>query len=263
MDPSALRFARRVLFAHLMGLVAVIAIVWFASRAVYVNTRRLALEQAERRQRLLAGQTAWLAELVCSNSLKSEQVDSAPWLLKEELRKLDSLLLAAAEKARVPGGHALTVDRDVFAAEVTGAIANEPLIEVRREEVKTLTDGIAIIATGPLTSEALATESLPLAARTSLRLLRIDRKAPSRSTAQSTEAASSTAVMAPRDLWSSMSFCSWPAFRAAMREAWLAKSKRADISAALVEAARSRASSSRRLKARRWVSARCSSPSAR
>src|SRR6187455_395916 len=63
-----------------------------------------------------AHRTDRLAELVCSNSLKSELVDSAPWLLKEELRKLDSLLLAAAEKARVPGGHALTVDRDVFAA---------------------------------------------------------------------------------------------------------------------------------------------------
>ena len=104
----------------------------------------------------LAHRTDRLAELVCSNSLKSEQVDSAPWLLKEELRRLDSLLLAAAEKARVPGGHALTVDRDIFAAEVTGAIAAEPRIEVRREEVTQIPDGIAIVATGPLTSEALA-----------------------------------------------------------------------------------------------------------
>jgi methylenetetrahydrofolate--tRNA-(uracil-5-)-methyltransferase len=96
--------------------------------------------------------------LVCSNSLKSEQVDSAPWLLKEELRRLDSLLLACAEKARVPGGHALTVDRDVFSTEVTSAIASQPLIEVRREEVTRVPDGIAIIATGPLTSEAFAGE---------------------------------------------------------------------------------------------------------
>jgi methylenetetrahydrofolate--tRNA-(uracil-5-)-methyltransferase len=103
-----------------------------------------------------AHQTDRLAELVCSNSLKSEQVDSAPWLLKEELRRLDSLLLASAEKARVPGGHALTVDRGVFSTEVTSAIAAQPLIELRREEVTRVPDGIAIVATGPLTSEALA-----------------------------------------------------------------------------------------------------------
>jgi methylenetetrahydrofolate--tRNA-(uracil-5-)-methyltransferase len=105
-----------------------------------------------------AHQTDRLAELVCSNSLKSEQVDSAPWLLKEELRRLDSLLLRAAETARVPGGHALTVDRDVFAREVTEAIASEPRIELRREEVTQIPDGIVIVATGPLTSDALAAE---------------------------------------------------------------------------------------------------------
>jgi len=105
-----------------------------------------------------AHQTDRMAELVCSNSLKSEQVDSAPWLLKEELRRLDSLLLRAAQTARVPGGHALTVDRDVFSQEVTKAIASEPRIEVRREEVTRIPDGIAIVATGPLTSEALAGE---------------------------------------------------------------------------------------------------------
>ncbi|MGA7236292.1 MAG: methylenetetrahydrofolate--tRNA-(uracil(54)-C(5))-methyltransferase (FADH(2)-oxidizing) TrmFO [Bryobacteraceae bacterium] len=104
-----------------------------------------------------AHQTDRLAELVCSNSLKSEQESTAPWLLKEELRRLDSLLLKAAQKARVPGGHALTVDRDIFAAEVTAAIASEPLIELRREEASSVPeDGIAIVATGPLTSDALA-----------------------------------------------------------------------------------------------------------
>src|SRR5215469_8293650 len=104
-----------------------------------------------------AHQTDRLAELVCSNSLKSEQESTAPWLLKEELRRLDSLLLKAAQKARVPGGHALAVDRDIFAAEVTAAIASEPLIELRREEVASVPeDGIAMVATGPLTSEALA-----------------------------------------------------------------------------------------------------------
>jgi methylenetetrahydrofolate--tRNA-(uracil-5-)-methyltransferase len=108
-------------------------------------------------RRTPAHQTDRLAELVCSNSLKSEQESSAPWLLKEELRRLGSLLLCAAQKARVPGGHALTVDRELFAEEVTRAIAAEPLIELRREEVTSLPEGaIAIIATGPLTSDALA-----------------------------------------------------------------------------------------------------------
>jgi methylenetetrahydrofolate--tRNA-(uracil-5-)-methyltransferase len=103
-----------------------------------------------------AHQTGSLAELVCSNSLKSESESTAPWLLKEELRRLDSLLLAAAEKARVPGGHALTVDRQVFSAEVTAAIEREPLIELRRQEIIEIPAGIAIIASGPLTSDELA-----------------------------------------------------------------------------------------------------------
>ena len=104
-----------------------------------------------------AHQTDRLAELVCSNSLKSEQENSAPWLLKQELRRLGSLVLQAAAQARVPGGHALTVDRDVFAAEVTRAIATHPRIEIRREEVREIPDaGVTIIATGPLTSDALA-----------------------------------------------------------------------------------------------------------
>ena len=106
-----------------------------------------------------AHQTDRLAELVCSNSLKSESISTAPWLLKEELRRLDSLLLQAAQKARVPGGHALTVDRDVFASEVTAAISAEPLIELRRDEVTALTDdAIWIVASGPLTSGPLAEE---------------------------------------------------------------------------------------------------------
>jgi methylenetetrahydrofolate--tRNA-(uracil-5-)-methyltransferase len=106
-----------------------------------------------------AHKTDQLAELVCSNSLKSESENSAPWLLKEELRRLDSLLLQAAQKARVPGGQALTVDREVFAREVTHAIEQNPRIELRREEVSTFPAGaITIVATGPLTSQALAEE---------------------------------------------------------------------------------------------------------
>src|SRR6266849_6316264 len=106
-----------------------------------------------------AHQADRLAELVCSKSLKTDQEGAAPWLLKEELRRLDSLLLRAADVARVPGGHALTVDRVVFAEEVTRAIAAEPLIDLRREEAQVVPeDQITIIASGPLTSDALAAE---------------------------------------------------------------------------------------------------------
>src|SRR5580698_2309090 len=104
-----------------------------------------------------AHQTDRLAELVCSNSLKSDRPPSASWLLKEELRRLDSLLLRAAEKSRVPGGQALTVDRIAFAAEVTSAIESHPGIEIRREEVTEINpEELTIVATGPLTSDALA-----------------------------------------------------------------------------------------------------------
>ena len=104
-----------------------------------------------------AHQTDRLAELVCSNSLKSDQHPSASWLLKEELRRLDSLLLRAAEKSRVPGGQALTVDRITFAAEVTRAIESHPRIQIRREEIGEIdAQQLTIVATGPLTSESLA-----------------------------------------------------------------------------------------------------------
>jgi methylenetetrahydrofolate--tRNA-(uracil-5-)-methyltransferase len=104
-----------------------------------------------------AHQTDRLAELVCSNSLKSDQHPSASWLLKEELRRLDSLLVRAAEKSRVPGGQALTVDRIAFAAEVTRAIESHSRIEIRREEIGEIDpQELTIVATGPLTSESLA-----------------------------------------------------------------------------------------------------------
>jgi methylenetetrahydrofolate--tRNA-(uracil-5-)-methyltransferase len=110
-------------------------------------------------QSTAAHKTDQLAELVCSNSLKSESENSAPWLLKEELRRLDSLLLRLAQQARVPGGHALTVDREVFAREVTRAIEQNPRIELRREEVASFSENaITIIATGPLTTGPLAEE---------------------------------------------------------------------------------------------------------
>ncbi|MCS6953590.1 MAG: methylenetetrahydrofolate--tRNA-(uracil(54)-C(5))-methyltransferase (FADH(2)-oxidizing) TrmFO [Bryobacterales bacterium] len=110
-----------------------------------------------------AHKTAWLAELVCSNSLKTEQVNTAPWLLKEELRRLDSLLLRIAAEARVPGGHALTVDRELFAQRATQALESLAGIELRREEVTRVPeDGIVIVATGPLTSDALAEDLVRL-----------------------------------------------------------------------------------------------------
>ena len=84
---------------------------------------------------------------------------SAPWLLKNETRRLASLLLRAADSARVPGGHALTVDREVFSAEITKALEAHPGIEIRRAEVTQIPrDGFVIIASGPLTSDALAQE---------------------------------------------------------------------------------------------------------
>lgn len=104
-----------------------------------------------------AHKTDRLAELVCSNSLKSESENTAPWLLKQELRRLNSLLLVAADRARVPGGQALTVDRDLFAAEVERSIEESPRIELRRQEVPDVpARGVVIIASGPLTSGALA-----------------------------------------------------------------------------------------------------------
>ncbi len=106
-----------------------------------------------------AHKTDRLAELVCSNSLKSEAENSAPWLLKEELRRLDSMLLQAAQRARVPGGQALTVDREIFASEVSQAIEANPRIELRREEAVAIAeDAITIVASGPLTSGPLAEE---------------------------------------------------------------------------------------------------------
>jgi len=107
-----------------------------------------------------AHQTEKFAELVCSNSLKSESENSAPWLLKEEMRRAGSLLIKLAQETSVPAGHALAVDRDVFAARVTEVITSEPLIKVIRQEVTHIdeNDGITVVATGPLTSDALSQE---------------------------------------------------------------------------------------------------------
>jgi len=97
-----------------------------------------------------------LAELVCSNSLGSDLLDRAAGLLKAELRQLGSLLLACADETRVPAGSALAVDRQRFATEVTRRITSHPRIHLVREEVTAIPPGPAVIATGPLTSDALA-----------------------------------------------------------------------------------------------------------
>lgn len=99
-----------------------------------------------------------LAELVCSNSLGSDLRDRAPGLLKNEIRRLDSLIMEAAEASAVPAGGALAVDREGFAEIVTRRIEAQPLIELRREEVTHIPDTPVILATGPLTSQALAQE---------------------------------------------------------------------------------------------------------
>jgi methylenetetrahydrofolate--tRNA-(uracil-5-)-methyltransferase len=107
-----------------------------------------------------AHQTDKFAELVCSNSLKSESENTAPWLLKEEMRRAGSLLIEVARQTAVPAGHALAVDREAFAARVTKAISAESRISIVREEVTRIdeNDGLTVVATGPLTSNALSQE---------------------------------------------------------------------------------------------------------
>ena len=110
-----------------------------------------------------AHQTTEFGELVCSNSLKSESPNTAPWLLKQEMRRAGSALMRIADEAAVPAGHALAVDRVEFSRRIEEAIAAEPRIRVFREEVTTLDqneDGTkcTIVATGPLTSDALSAE---------------------------------------------------------------------------------------------------------
>lgn len=100
--------------------------------------------------------TDQLAELVCSNSLRSDQIHNAVGLLHEEMRQLGSLVLHAADAHRVPAGKALAVDREQFSRAISERIAGEPLIDLVREEVTQLPEGTAILATGPLTADALA-----------------------------------------------------------------------------------------------------------
>ncbi|WP_180956211.1 MULTISPECIES: FADH(2)-oxidizing methylenetetrahydrofolate--tRNA-(uracil(54)-C(5))-methyltransferase TrmFO [unclassified Planococcus (in: firmicutes)] len=103
-----------------------------------------------------AHHTDKFAELVCSNSLRANSLTNAVGVIKEEMRKLDSVIIDAADKASVPAGGALAVDRHEFAGMVTENVRNHPLVEVINEEVTEIPEGITIIATGPLTSPALA-----------------------------------------------------------------------------------------------------------
>ena len=105
----------------------------------------------------LAHKTEYLAEIVCSNSFKSNQIGSAPWLLKQELKQLNSLLLQVANEHQVPSGAALSVDRNNFSLAVTQRLESVPNIQIIRQEVSTLpSKGPIIIATGPLTSTRLS-----------------------------------------------------------------------------------------------------------
>lgn len=103
-----------------------------------------------------AHHTDKFAELVCSNSLRANSLTNAVGVIKEEMRKLDSVIIDSADRASVPAGGALAVDRHEFSAAVTDKVRNHPLVEVINEEVTEIPEGITIIATGPLTSPALA-----------------------------------------------------------------------------------------------------------
>src|SRR5438552_12154951 len=121
------------------------------SEAAWQCARRgIAVELCEMRpvRTTPAHETANFAELVCSNSLKSDSENTAPWLLKEEMRRAGSLLMEVARDCAVPAGHALAVDRVTFAARVTDAVSGEPRIAVRREEVTAVdeTEGVTIVS---------------------------------------------------------------------------------------------------------------------
>ena len=122
-----------------------------AQRGVHVTLREMKPEK-----RTPAHTTEHFAELCCSNSLRSDQLENAVGLLKEELRRLDSLILACAGATRVEAGGALAVDRHGFAALVTEKIHSHPNITVVPGEVTEIPEGEVIIASGPLTSDALS-----------------------------------------------------------------------------------------------------------
>src|ERR1700704_1487095 len=141
------------------GGLAGVEAAWQAARA----GARVRLHEMRPVKQTPAHRTDKLAEIVCSNSLKSDEEGSASHLLKEELRRGHSLVMEAAAATRVPAGAALAVDRQRFAEYVTGRIESHPQIEIVREEVTAIPrEAVAIIATGPLTSDALTWEIMKL-----------------------------------------------------------------------------------------------------
>ena len=140
-----------IIGAGLAGVEAANQITKFGIRATLYEMRPS--------QKTAAHKTSGLAELVCSNSLKSASMENASGILKEEMKSLGSLVIEAAEASRVPAGKALAVDREIFSDYITQKIQGNELIDLRREEItKIPEDGIVIIATGPLTSDALCAE---------------------------------------------------------------------------------------------------------
>src|SRR3990170_7280529 len=118
---------------------------------------RVTLYEMRPKEMTKAHKTGGLAELVCSNSLGSTDPQSAPGILKEEMRRLGALIIASAEQARVPAGSALAVDRDQFSLKITQALEGHPNIRILHEEIADIpTDCLCIIATGPLTSDKLS-----------------------------------------------------------------------------------------------------------
>ena len=140
-----------VIGAGLAGVEAANQITKFGIRATLYEMRP--------GRRTAAHRTSGLAELVCSNSLKSASMENASGILKEEMKLLGSLVIEAAEASKVPAGKALAVDREIFSDYITRKIRDNALIDLKREEVtKIPEDGIVVIATGPLTSDALCAE---------------------------------------------------------------------------------------------------------
>lgn len=133
------------------GLAGVEAAYYLAKKGIQVD-----LYEMRPVAKTPAHHSDFFAELVCSNSLKSKQLDNACGLLKSEMTALGSLMMETALKTEVPAGNALSVDRDAFASTITDIIKNHPLIRIHYGEVTTLPEGICILATGPLTSTGLS-----------------------------------------------------------------------------------------------------------
>src|SRR5688500_9834727 len=130
-----------------------------AARQLARHGLRVSLHEMRPVRQTPVHQTGDLAELVCSNSLRGNALDQAAGLLKEEMRRMGSLIIRVADSVRVPAGSALAVDRGLFARRVTEAVEALPEVTIHRDEVPRIPDDpVTIVATGPLTSEALAAE---------------------------------------------------------------------------------------------------------